>query len=205
MDFSKMREVVRIHFILGNQLYIRWTGLSTCHPSNQENDCVFLSMSSGRTETEEPISGSRSARRRLLPVNLSPCPSHRSICYISVSAACWYIVRLKPTWIFIVSHLSCVTVGPLVLMGKMGCRLIEKASFWVWSELMLWARCVSPTANESSPSHFCWSGFWDVNVCVHARLWKELSACVQCDDPCAAPASVSLTECPCSHAGFLES
>lgn len=44
MDFSKMREVVKTHFILGNQLYIRWTGLNTCHPSNQENDCVCFCL-----------------------------------------------------------------------------------------------------------------------------------------------------------------
>lgn len=116
--------------------------------------CVFLSMSSGRTETEEPISGSRSARRRLLPVNLSPCPSQRSICYISVSAACWYIVTLKPTWIFIVSHLSCVTVGPLVLVDKMVLQANRKSFFLSLIWTVLWARCVSPTANESSPSHF---------------------------------------------------
>lgn len=150
--------------------------------------CVFLSMSSGRTETEEPISGSRSARRRLLPVNLSPCPSQRSICYISVSAACWYIVTLKPTWIFIVSHLSCVTVGPLVLVDKMGCRLIEKASFWVWSELCyelaVFLQLPMSRLRHILPKwilrceHVCLCPSLERTFCLRAVWWSMYGACI---------------------------
>lgn len=96
--FLKNGRSCHSHFFPGNQLYIRWTWLNTCHPSKRENDWPCLSMSSAITETEKPISGSR---HRALPVNLSAYDSCHNVGYILASEACWYIVKLNRWCVFI--------------------------------------------------------------------------------------------------------
>lgn len=182
--------VVKTHFILSNQLYIRWTGLNTCHPSNQQSDGLCFCLCRLAEQ-----------RRRSLLAAADPPDANCSQ---------WIYHTAPPTTVFVTSpyqrhdgKLSALTCIFIVshLFSHWGPAKKKKNKIKLLTLIFIvsQARCVSPTENESSGSHFA---KLDSKMHSMSRLWKELS--VQGDTLCRVTESVWLTEWLRSHAGKWE-
>lgn len=162
--------VVRTHSVPSHQLYIPWTGLNTCHPSNQESDCLCFCLCR------------LAEQRQKSPLAAADPPD--------ADGSQWIYHTAPPTAAFVTSpcqqhvgklshwtrHESSLCLTSFASRrGHWSSFKKKKSSWWVWVSTM------APTASESSQL---------AKLDSEIHIMSRLSSSVQCDDLCAAAEAV---------------